>query len=521
MKPTCVIGDEYDVIVIGSGGAALAGALAAVSRGLTTLVLEKSDRFGGTSAYSGGSIWLPGNHVLARDGVEDSVARGLTYFTHLVGERTPAAVQRAFLDTGPELAEFLEQAGIPLEHRAFPDYFDAPGRGANGRSIFAQAISADEVGERVADIRPGVPADQFGIEVDRSVLDGGQSLIARLILALDASGLADLRLATAAKELICESTERVSGVRLAGAAGERTVRARAGVLVAAGGFERSSVLRARHQQMPTADWSSSHPDTGAGDALTMVADVGADLDLLDQSWWCPAVLFPNGHAAFTLGIRSGIFVDAAGNRFVNEMSPYDQSGRAMRAVMQSGVGDHFWFVFDDTAGPHVPAICVPDPHHVDLAAAGLWHTAESVGDLAMLIDVDPTVLAMTVERFNGMAAAGRDEDFSRGEDPFGRFFLGASDPSACIVPLNVSRLHAVRLVLGDLGTKGGAVINADGAVLRPDGSVIEGLYAAGNSSASVAGEVYPGPGTPLGSGMVMSYRAVADMAAKYAALPTR
>ncbi|WP_036502146.1 FAD-dependent oxidoreductase [Nocardia aobensis] len=507
-------GSTYDVVVVGSGGAALAGALAATHRGMSVCVIEKTDRFGGTSAYSGGSVWLPGNHVLERQGVDDSVEKGLTYFSALVGDRTRSEVQRAFLETGPTVADFLENTvGIPLEHRPFPDYFDAPGRSGNGRSIFAHPISAEEVGDRLDDIRPMVPADQFGIDIDRSMLDGGQAWIARMILALDASGRAELRLSTPVTALVQDEDGRVAGVIVTGPDGDRSrIQARAGVLLAAGGFERAPHLRAKWQDMPTADWSSSHPDTGSGDALTLAESVSAATDLLDQSWWCPATLFPNGHAAFTLGVRAGIIVDSTAQRFANEMLPYDRMGRAMRERMQLGHGDAFWFVFDNSFGDDLPAICVPAPGREELTAAGLWHTAGDIAELAAAIGVDSAALASTVRRFNEFAERGRDEDFSRGEDPFGRFFVGATTPEPCLRPLDGSQLHAVRLVLGDLGTKGGAVITTEGAVERPDGSVVPGLYAAGNSAASVAGLVYPGPGVPLGSGMVMAYRAVADMA---------
>ncbi|MEV0354865.1 FAD-dependent oxidoreductase [Nocardia sp. NPDC050697] len=520
MQSTMTWGNTCDVVVIGSGGAALAGALAAVHRGLSVCVLEKTGRFGGTSAYSGGSVWLPGNHVLARQGVEDSVQRGLTYFTALVGDRTRPEVQRAYLETGPAVADFLENTiGIPLEHRPFPDYFDAPGRSANGRSIFARAIPADEVGSRLDDIRPMVAADQFGIDVDRSVLDGGQAWIARMLLALDASGHATLRLRTGVTGLVQDTEGRVTGVVATDADGTETrIAARAGVLLAAGGFERSPELRAKWQDMPSADWTSSHPDTGSGDALALAESAGAATDLLDQSWWCPATLFPNGHAAFTLGLRAGIVVDGTGQRFANEMLPYDRMGRAMRERMRLGHGAAFWYIFDDRFGDDLPAICVPMPDRAELSAAGLWHTAGDVAALAAAIGVDAAELSASVRRFNGFAERGRDEDFGRGEDPFGRFFVGATSPEACLQPLTGSRFHAVRLVLGDLGTKGGAVINRDGAVERPDGTVIPGFYAAGNSAASVAGPVYPGPGTPLGSGMVMAYRAVADMVGRLPAV---
>ncbi|MFI9411312.1 FAD-dependent oxidoreductase [Nocardia gamkensis] len=508
-------GSSYDVVVVGSGGAALAGALAATHRGLSVCVFEKTDRFGGTSAYSGGSVWLPGNHVLAREGVEDSAEKGLTYFSALVGDRTRSEVQRAYLQTGPVVADFLENTiGIPLEHRPFPDYFDAPGRSANGRSIFAHPISAEEVGDRLGDIRPMVPADQFGIEMDRSMLDGGQAWIARMLLALDASGHAELKLCTRVTGLVQDENGRVTGVVTGPDGAESRVRARAGVLLAAGGFERSPELRAKWQGMPSADWTSSHPDTGSGDALTLAESVGAATDLLDQSWWCPATLFPNGHAAFTLGLRAGIVVDGTGRRFANEMLPYDRMGRAMRERMQHGHGDAFWYIFDDRTGDELPAICTPAPDREELSAAALWHTAGDIPELAAAIGVNVEQLSASVRRFNGFAERGRDEDFGRGEDPFGRFFVGAASPEQCLRPLNGSRFHAVRLVLGDLGTKGGAVIDPEGAVERPDGTVIPGLYAAGNSAASVAGPVYPGPGVPLGSGMVMAYRAVADMAGR-------
>lgn len=339
---------EFDVVVVGSGVAALFGAAAAASRGLSTCLIEKTDRFGGTSAYSGGAVWLPGNAVLARDGVDDSVEKGRTYFRAVVGDRTDRDLQDAFLNTGPAVVTFLqEELGIPTRFQAFPDYFDAPGRQEQGRSIYPKPIKGEEVGDRVADVRPPVPADQFGAAEDTTRLEGGRAWVARLVLALDAMDSAETRLNTAARELVRGEDGRVIGVAVDGDGGRRLLGARRGVLVAAGGFERSGELRHRWQQMPTAEWSSSHPDTGSGDAVRMFEHVGAQLDLLDQSWWCPATLFPNGHAAFTLGFRSGFIVDGTGRRFANELLPYDQMGRRMRARMADGAGDEFWLIFDD------------------------------------------------------------------------------------------------------------------------------------------------------------------------------
>lgn len=504
---------EFDVVVVGSGVAALFGAAAAASRGLSTCLIEKTDRFGGTSAYSGGAVWLPGNAVLTRDGVDDTVEKGRTYFRAVVGDRTDRDVQDAFLNTGPAVVTFLqEELGIPTRFQAFPDYFDAPGRQEQGRSIYPKPIKGEEVGGRVADVRPPVPADQFGAAEDTTRLEGGRAWVARLVLALDAMDSAETRLNTAARELVRDEDGRVIGVAVDGDGDRQLLGARLGVLVAAGGFERSGELRHRWQQMPTAEWSSSHPDTGSGDAVRMFEHVGAQLDLLDQSWWCPATLFPNGHAAFTLGFRSGFIVDGTGRRFANELLPYDQMGRRMRARMAEGAGDEFWLIFDDAEAGGFPAICIPAPEPDQLREAGLWHTAGSVDELAAATGLDPAALQESLQRFNGFAEQGRDADFARGEDPYGRFFLGASTAEQCLRPVGGDRLHAVRLVLGDLGTKGGAVIDANGAVLDTEGRPIPGLYAAGNSSASVSGEAYPGPGVPLGSGMTMAFRAVADMA---------
>lgn len=505
---------EYDVVVVGSGVAALFGAATAASRGLSTCLIEKTDRFGGTSAYSGGGVWLPGNRVLARDGLEDSVEQGLEYFRAVVGDRTDEAVQRAFLETGPQVVDFiLDTLGIQVRYEPFPDYFDLPGRQDAGRAIFPKPIKGEEVGTRVHDIRPPVPADQFGADEDTTRLEGGRAWVARLIMALDGMENADLHLRTGAEELVQDADGRVVGVKARGDDDKvRVLGARQGVLMAAGGFERSPELRKRHQQMPTADWSASHPDTGSGDAVHMFESVGAQLDLLDQSWWCPATLFPNGHAAFTLGFRSGIIVDGRGTRFANELLPYDQMGRQMHARLTGGAGEEFWLIFDDAEKGGYPAICVPAPNADELREAGLWHTATSLDQLASLIGLEAQTLSASVERFNGFAEAGRDEDFQRGEDPYGRFFLGATTADQCLRPIGTGSFHAVRLVLGDLGTKGGAVIDPNGAVRRADGTTIPGLYAAGNSSASVSGEAYPGPGVPLGSGMAMAFRAVADMA---------
>ncbi|MEU0486320.1 FAD-binding protein [Streptosporangium sp. NPDC006013] len=285
------------------------------------------------------------------------------------------------------------------------------------------------------------------------------------------------------------------------------IRAERGVIVAAGGFERNAELRRELQGLPGADWSSAAPGSNTGDALAALQAVGAATDLTDEAWWCPAVLFPNGHAAFTLGLRGGIFVNAAGERFANESLPYDRMGHEIRAGHATGVSHlPVWWIFDERF-PNAPGISQPAPDPEEFRTAGLWRSAGTLTGLAERIGVPADVLGKTVTRFNGFAASGVDSDFHRGEDPYDLFFAAGDGPNSCLVPIERAPFHAVQVVLGDLGTKGGARIGKDGQVLGEDGNAIPGLYAVGNSAASVAGHAYPAPGVPLGSGMVFGYRA--------------
>jgi 3-oxosteroid 1-dehydrogenase len=313
---------------------------------------------------------------------------------------------------------------------------------------------------------------------------------------------------------------RVAGVVVSTGGSEERILASRGVIVAAGGFECDDELRARHHKLPHGSWTSGAPGSNTGDALAALIGVGAAIGLMDEAWWCPATLFPNGRAAFTLGLSGGIFVNAAGKRFANESLPYDRMGREIRSGQEKGVS-HIpaWLVFDGRFSA-LPAITQPAPDPDAFRAAGLWRTCDDLAGLAAQIGVPAGALQATVARFNEFAASGADEDFHRGEDPYDRFFVsGTADdgagPNPALVPIDRAPFHAVQIVLGDLGTKGGARTNVNGQVLDEQGTPIPGLYAAGNSAASVTGHAYPGPGTPLGSGMTFAYRAarhIADLA---------
>ncbi|QFG24478.1 FAD-binding protein [Actinomadura sp. WMMB 499] len=495
--------DEYDVVVAGSGAGALAGALAAAAGGRRTAVLEKTALLGGTSAYSGASIWLPGSRVQERAGIgDDSVESARTYLTALLGDG-PAALREAFLDAAPRVVEFLESdPAIEFEWQAFPEYYDAPGRTARGRSIVPLPLPAERLGELAALVRPPVDRDRAGLPHDPSVpLAQGRALIGRLLLAFTRTGRGDVRTGTALTSLIVEDG-RVAGVAAETADGPVRLRARHGVLLAAGGFEASAALREERGVAGSAEWTMAPDGANTGDAIAAAVAAGAATGNLGEAWFCPALVGPDGRAAFTLGFRGGLIVDGTGRRFANESLPYDRMGRAMAAATGP-----LHLIFDAKSRT-APAITIPAADPEAHLAAGTWVRADTLDGLAAAIGVPAGALAATVERFNGFAAEGADEDFHRGEDGYDRYFTGGGHG---LVAVDRGPFYAARMAVGDLGTKGGLRIDPDARVLDAADRPIPGLYAAGNTTASFTGPIYPGPGVPIGTGMAFAYRAVQHM----------
>lgn len=506
-----VVGGEiaYDVVVVGSGAGALTGAYVAAAGGRSVVVLEATDRLGGTSAYSGAACWLPGTQVQERAGIGDSTDAARTYLRALIGDAT-AVHQDAFVAHAPELVAFLERdPAIAFEWRPFPDYFAAPGRMEGGRAINPLDLPIEDLGGLSHLVRPPVDRDRAGRDHSRAApLSQGRALIGRLLLAYTRAG-GDVRPRTRMTDLVTDETGRVVGVEANGPDGPVRVRARRGVLLAAGGFERNAELRTQHGVPGDPAWSMAPAAAAAGEPITAAVALGAATDLLDQAWFCPGVLHPDGSAAFTLGFRGGIIVDDTGHRYADESLPYDRMGRQMAAAPDRVPS---FLVFDSRDDGQLPAISLPPLPAGEHLAAGTWVCADTLEDLAGRIGVPGAELVATVERFNGFAATGVDEDFHRGEDPYDRFFAAGHGPNPCLVPVDTPPYYAARLVLSDLGTKGGLRTDPQGRVLRDDGSAIPGLYAAGNTSASMAGPVYPGPGIPIGTAMVFSSLAVQDMA---------
>lgn len=496
---------QYDVIVVGSGGGAMTGALLAARAGLRTVVVEKTPLIGGTSAYSGGACWLPGSAVQQRAGIGDSTEGARAYLGAILDSPDETRVE-AFLAHAPALVAELEAAGLPFEWLPFAEYYDAPGRVAMGRSIQPVGIPRDELPAEVAAlVRPPVERDRAGAG-GRRTLSGGQALIARLAALYVLAG-GEIRVNLPVTGFVVDD-DRVAGVAAMTPEGPLTLGATRGVLVAAGGFEGNAALRAAHGVPGDVAWTMAPRETNTGEPIEAGLAVGAAGDFSGVGWFCPGLEQPDGGGSFTLGFRSGLMLDATGRRYGNECLPYDRFGRLMAQAPERIPS---WFVFDSREDGRLPAIAMPEGDPAAHLAAGTWVRADTLEELAVATGLPAAALVESVERFNGFCERGVDEDFGRGEDEYDTFFAGGTGPNKALTPCDRPPYLAARFVLSDLGTKGGLVTDAAGRVLREDGSAIPGLYASSNSAASVFGGVYPGPGAPLGSAMVFASLAVRDL----------
>jgi succinate dehydrogenase/fumarate reductase flavoprotein subunit len=517
---------DCDILIVGSGGGALTGAYVAASEGLDTLVIESTDKFGGTTCYSGGAIWLPGNQASMRDGLDDTNDTALDYFERVVGDRTPRDLQRAFVRNGPKVVEYLERSQhVRFSWFPFPDYYadlGCPPAHPRGRDILTQPIAEAEMGPFKGKVRSAMPTDIAGLP-EPDFLGGGRGLVGRILLACNDAGVR-LQLNCEMDALIVEDG-RVVGVEANHEGQRMAIRARKGVLLAAGGFERNQAMRDEFGAAGSAEWSCGAPG-GMGKAIRAGMAIGAATDLMDQCWWMPGLIQPNGRSGFIAAVNGGIIVNAAGERFGNEAGPYDRFGRKMRAGHATGVSHYpAWWVWDATLGPSAPstAISLPVLERAAYEEAGLWKQGATLAELAREIGVPADGLERTVERYNGFCETGVDADFQRGASPYDVYivkelpaFFGrpavTGNPNPCLIPISQGPFYAAKVGLGDLGSKGGLKTDANSRVLRTDGSVIPGLYAAGDTMAAASGEHYPAPGTPIGSCMVFSYLAAMDMA---------
>jgi 3-oxosteroid 1-dehydrogenase len=545
---------EFDVVVVGSGGAGMTAALAAAHHGLTVVVIEKTDRFGGSTARSGGGLWIPGNEVLRKAGVADTPEQARAYLAQVVaGDGVTAERQQAFLDHGPAMISFIRQH-TPLEFMWVPGYADyypeAPGGLAAGRSVEPVPLNGRVLGPELAHLTPpylpapaGVVVTQrdyrwlsLGPRHPRAMLASarvaGRLARARLLrqrpLGLGQALAAGLRAGLLAKQVpvwldtpltgLQTADGRITGVQAVREGQPAVIRARRGVVLAAGGFERNAQMRQRYQRAPVgADWTTGAPGN-TGEAISAGEAAGAALALMDDAWWGPAIALPGG-PYFCLAERSlpgCILVNSAGQRFVNESAPYVDAVHAMYDGHSDG-------------NPHIPCWLILDQRYQSTYVfagrppgrplpgrwykAGAVYRAPTVAELAAQTGLDAGALDKTLARFNEFAQAGRDEDFHRGDSAYDRYYGDPRvRPNPNLAPLDRPPFYAVRIVPGDLGTKGGLLTDERARVLRADGGVIGGLYAAGNVSAALMGHSYAGAGATIGPAMTFGYLAALDLA---------
>jgi 3-oxosteroid 1-dehydrogenase len=546
---------EFEVVVVGSGAAGMTAALAAAHHGMRVVVIEKTGRFGGSTARSGGGLWVPGNEVLRRAGVADTPEQARAYLAHVANGCVSAERQQALLDRGPAMLGFV-RAHTPVDFAWVPGYADyypeAPGGLATGRSVEPRPMDGRVLGAELAHLNPpylptppGVTITQadyrwlsLGPRHPRAVLASikvaGRMARTRLlrqrVLSMGQALAAGLRAGLAAKQVPVWLDTPMTGLRLQDgrAAGVEVtrdgqpalIRASRGVVLAAGGFERNAAMRQRYQRPPIGtEWTTGSPGN-TGDAITAAQAAGAALDLMDDAWWGPAIPLPSG-PYFCLAERSlpgCLLVNGAGQRFVNESAPYVDAVHAMYDGHTDAV-PHIpsWLIFDQRYRNSYVFAGLPPGRSLPRrwSAVGSVHRAATVTELAADAGLDPEALAATVTRFNGLAKVGRDEDFHRGDSAYDRYYGDPRHrPNPNLAPLDVPPFYAVKIVPGDLGTKGGLRTDERARVLRADGTPIPGLYAAGNTSAAAMGHSYAGAGATIGPAMTFGYIAALDLASQ-------
>jgi 3-oxosteroid 1-dehydrogenase len=536
-----------DLLVVGSGAGAMTAAFAARREGLDSLVVEKTPYYGGSSALSGGGLWVPNNPLMTKAGLCDSLEDARAYMDATVGDRVPTARKEAYLTKAPEMVEYmLAHSRLQLElSRGYTDYYpDRPGARTGGRCLDSSIFPGRKLGPLLRELRPRpykVPLRMvftaaevkdlflFGrgtrsLRVAARVffrttwsfasraklLNMGQALVAPLRLSLQDLGV-PVWLDTDVEKVIVRDG-RVEGVAAQKEGQPIRILARRGVVLAAGGFAHNQKMREKYQRAPTStEWTSASPGN-TGDAIRIGLELGAAVDLMEEAWWGPTSVPPGEPPFFHVVERScpgSIMVDSAGQRFTNEAASYIDVVHAMYAhncAEVASIPAHF--VFDQRFRKHYPlGLTLPGrkPPAAHLRS-GYIKVADTLDELAKQAGIDPRGLLETVTRFNEFAREGKDLDFHRGESAYDRHYGDPTvKPNPCLAPLDKPPFYAVAFLPGDLGTKGGLVTDEHARVLREDGSAIEGLYATGNASASVMGDTYPGPGSTLGPAMTFGY----------------
>lgn len=545
-----------DWLVVGAGAAGMTGAVVAHQSGGSVLVVEKEAVYGGTTAKSGGVAWIPGNHRQPEVGVRDSVEEGYNYLKALIGDSVSDARIRAYASRASEMLRFMMQHSH-VAYSALPKYMDyyehLPGYKNGGRSmdnapIDLRSLGADadtirlghydglllpfnvtvEEGQRLQEMNAGAFLTGLRLLL-RYVLDLparlkrqrdqrltlGPALVARLRLSLQDRNI-PLWLNAPVQELLLENGI-VCGALVNREGTVQRIHARRGVLLATGGFSHNAEMRQQYQQAPIGNqWTAAAPGA-TGDAVEMGTEIGAALDFMDCAWWSPTYTIPDGRVMALIAGKSNpgsIMVNRQGKRFANEAQPYEDLVKAQYASETRGEGAiPCYLVFDATyrgkyAVGHLKPGKVEQDNRLppEVFKSGLLTKAGTLEELAAKLQIDADALLQTVTEFNHHARVGEDPEFGRGATEHDRYYADKKvSPNPSLGPLETAPYYALRCDPGDLDTKGGLLCDEYARVLHTSGAVIEGLYAAGNASAAVMGDTYPGAGATIGSAMTFAY----------------
>ncbi len=552
---------SVDVVIIGSGNAALTSALCNYEMGSRdVLIVEKTSQYGGTSAIGGGGVWIPCNHYAMEAGAEDNLDDALTYLENTIPEgAVPVEMLQALLENGPRMLKFLadKTRAKYISLGEYPDYYsDQPGARLGHRSVEPEPLDITELSQGGELLRSGhqmmlmmgmVPITQqeahvftvqsrgwvklamklvFGHLLDlsrrfkrlrsrRSTC--GQAGVARLALSVEERDI-PIWLNTEMTELVMEDG-RVAGIKVKKDGREMTIQGRKGVVLASGGFERNQAMREQYLPSPTsAEWSSGNAGN-TGLPIEQAVAHGAALQGMDGAWWCTMIKVPGEDlprlCIMEKSFPGSVVVNRLGKRVANESMNYQKYVQECFRAQQQGIPvEELWHVFDARfranylVGPLMTSKMMPDRFLPKRFFSDSYLTmADSVEELADKVGLDKASLTETIDNMNEYARTGEDKEFQRGSFAYDRYYGDPTvEPNNCLAPMDKAPYYAVRLYLGDFGTSGGLATNTNGQVLKEDGDVIEGLYATGNCSAPVLPS-YPGPGATLGPAMTFAYQA--------------
>jgi 3-oxosteroid 1-dehydrogenase len=541
--------ESFDWVVAGSGAGSFVSALVMRKAGKSVLILEKTPFVGGTTAKSGGMIWVPNNRFIRAEEPDESAEKGVQYLEAVCEDLPGSTTEKrtAYVTQAPKMIDFLVNEGVALERGStfWPDYYDdAPGGCNTSRTVVAKPFNTKELGDWEAKLRPGfmplkVKLDdgmkfayvgkswaitwsflKTGVGIVLGKLLGqhwvaaGAALQGRMLHAALKAGV-EVRTDTPVKELIVEGGKVVGVVTDKGRIG-----ANLGVLVNAGGFAQNQEMRDRYMPGTRTEWSNV-PEGDTGDLHKEFERAGGVLGQMDQMVGYQMTRMPGWEKGYVrppaqgmTGKPHAILVDQSGVRYMNEGGSYELYCQNMWERNKTVPAVPSWAIFDAQYAAKYPIGGVKIKKYYSMwRDSGYLKEADTIEGLAIQLDCDPRVLRATIERWNGFVDAGHDADFNRGHRKYdqwlGNPFHG---PNPALGRIDTGPFYAVDVVPGDVSTYGGAVTDAEGRVTRADGSAIEGLYACGVSTASVMGGVYPGAGASIGPSMAFGY-----VAAKHAA----